>query len=322
MPRELVFTSGGTEALHLAAHALASTAPPAVVLVDPGAHPALRAAVERAARALQIPTRALPPDPWGRVDAHTLASVLASSPKPALVALTWVQHETGAITPLREAIDTARAHDARVLLDAVQAFGKLPVDLGATGAVAAALSAHKIGGPAGVGAAWIRHDQPARALTDGGAQERGLRAGTENTLGAIGFAAAASDLGSRLAAMPALAALRDAFEARVLRIEGVRSSAQGAPRVATAAHFFVRDVAGEELVAAMDLEGVCVSSGPACSSGRGGLSEALRAMFPGRDAEVSGALRVTLGPETTEAMLDDAATALERVIPRMRAFSG
>ncbi len=321
--RELVFTSGGTEALHLAVHAIASGTPTVAFLVDPGAHPALRAAVERAAKSAAATVRTIAPDPWGRAAPGALDAMLSELPKPALVGLSWVQHETGAVAPLRALLDLARKHDARVVLDAVQALGKIQVDLGATGAVAAAISAHKIGGPSGVGAAWIRHDQRARSLFDGGAQERGLRAGTENTLGILGFGAAAEALSARLDAMPSVSARRDRFESLARAVEGVRSSIEGvSERVATVAHFWVHDIAGEELVAAMDLDGVCVSSGPACSSGRSGPSEALARMFPSQSQSQSGALRVSLGPETTDDEIEQAATVLAAVVPRIRGARG
>lgn len=318
MPRELVFTSGGTEALHLAVHSTATTMPARAIFVDPGAHPALDAACRNTAKSLGASFAVLSPSPDGSIDLAALDRALASAAQPAVVGASWVQHELGAIANLRAIIDTAHKRGAVVVVDAVQALGKIPVDLGATGAVAAAISAHKIGGPTGVGAAWIRHDRRAAPLIEGGAQERGLRAGTENTLGIVGFGAAAGEIPERLAAMPALAVRRDAFERRVLAIDGVRQTVSGITRTATAAHFLVSDVAGEELVAALDLDRVCVSSGPACSSGRAGVSKALVAMFPSLERALEGALRVTLAPSTTEAMLDDAASILERVIPRVR----
>jgi cysteine desulfurase len=319
MERELVFTSGGTEALHLATHSLAATRAVRSIVMDPGAHPALRAACEDAAVRVGARVQRIEPDRWGQPQPDALAAALAAAEPPTLVALTWVQHEIGSIAPIRALVEVAREHRSLVVLDAVQALGKINVDLGATGAHAAALSAHKIGGPTGIGAAWIRHDQSAAPVLRGGAQERGLRAGTENVLGIVGFGAAAEAIADRLSAMPELAMRRDGFERRATEVEGVRATAPGVARVATVSHLIVRDVSGDELVAAMDLEGLCVSSGPACSSGRSGLSETLASMFPWMRDELLGALRVSLGPETTETMLDLAVTALERVVRRMRA---
>jgi cysteine desulfurase len=319
MSKELVFTSGGTEALHLCVASAARTIEARSILVDPGAHPALLAACERVARASGAKLTRLRADHAGRTALDALLSALATEPAPALLALTWVQHETGTITPLRPLIDAARAANAAVVIDAIQAFGKIPIDLGATGAVAAALSAHKIGGPTGIGAAWIRHDQRARALIDGGGQERGLRAGTENSAGIVAFAAACEALTARLDAMAATGARRDRFEAVAREFAGFRQTVRDVERVATAAHFLVDGVHGEELVAALDLEGVCVSSGPACSSGRSGLSESLRAMF-GESIRGKGALRVSLGPSTTDDELEICANKLRVIAERVQRF--
>jgi cysteine desulfurase len=318
LARELVFTSGGTEALHLAVRSAVGDGALTAAWVDPGAHPALRAAVEGVARSRGIEVSTLSPDRWGRVDLEGLERALRESEGPALVGLTVVQHETGAIAPLDVLLGLARARGAKVVLDAVQALGKIPLDLGASGAACAALSAHKVGGPSGVGAAWIRHDQRALPLIDGGSQERGVRAGTENLIGIIGFAAALEDLPSRLSSMPSVAALRDELEVHLRAIEGTRVSAQQAPRVGTVAHLWIDDVEGHELVAALDVEGVCASSGPACSSGRGGVSAAARAMFPDEFARGAGALRLSLGPETRPEEIDRAARVIARVIARMR----
>lgn len=319
LAKELVFTSGGTEALHLAVSSAAMTIGAKRILVDPGAHPALLAACERHAKATNATVTRLTADRHGRIDVEALGLSLDEQPVPSVVAATWVQHETGTITPIRAVIDAARARSASTMLDAVQALGKIPVDLGATGAVTAAISAHKIGGPTGIGAAWIRHDQRARALIDGGGQERGLRAGTENTLGILAFAAAANVLSKRLHATPTLAIERDRFEARVREYPGFSQTVRDVDRVATAAHFLVENVAGEELVAALDLDGVCVSSGPACSSGRSGLSESLLAMF-GDAIRHKGALRVSLAPSTTRGELDQCADRLSVIAERMQRF--
>jgi cysteine desulfurase len=319
LAKELVFTSGGTEALHLSVYCAALTEQARRILLDPGAHPALLAACERTAKSLGATVERLRADRWGRIDVDAMCRTLEASDAPTLVAATWVQHETGTITPLRRVIDEARARRAATVLDAVQALGKIPVDLGATGAVCAALSAHKIGGPTGVGAAWIRQDQRARALIDGGGQERGVRAGTENTLGIIAFGAAAGALDARLSMMEHVARERDRFESVVRECVGFSQTVRDVERVATAAHFLVDDVPGEEIVAALDLDGICVSSGPACSSGRSGLSESLLAMF-GDVIRSKGALRISLGPATSRAELDRCAAALVVISERMQRF--
>ncbi len=319
LPRELVFTSGGTEALHLAARCAVGADPLNQAWVDPGAHPALRAAIEAVARIHGATVRTLPPDRRGLPDLEALRRALDSATGASLLGLTLVQHETGAIVDLPSLRAIARSGRVSLVLDAVQAFGKIPLDLGASGAVCAAISAHKIGGPTGIGAAWIRQDCRAVPFIEGGGQERGLRGGTENHIGIAGFGAAAEALPTRLAAMDSVARIRDRLEARLCAIEGVEPSIREGARVSTVSHAWIAGVDGSELVAALDLEGVWASSGPACSSGRGGVSASARAMFADRAERGAAPLRLSLGPETREDEVDRAADIFERVVARMRA---
>lgn len=315
--KELVFTSGGTEALHLCVRSAALTIDAKTILLDPGAHPALAAACHRTAQRTGAVVHRLTADFAGRTDVNALADALRAHPGPALIALTWVQHETGTITPLRAIADVARAHNAEIVIDAVQAFGKIPVDFGPCGASAAAISAHKIGGPTGIGAAWIRADQRARALIDGGGQERGVRAGTENALGILAFGVAAGELDARLASMPAVGALRDRLESAVRELPGFSQTVRDVERVSTAAHFLIDGVPGEEVVAALDLDGICTSAGPACSSGRSGASESLLAMFGDR-VKRAGSLRISLGPSNTADEIEQCSTALRAIAERLQ----
>ncbi len=314
-PRELVFTSGGTEAVHLAVGGVGEAVRPLRVLCDPGAHPCLRAACESLARTVGATLSWLPAHPGGAVDTVALGNVPGEG---TLVALSLVQHETGAVADLRAVREAIVRRGAVLVLDGVQALGKLPLDVGTTGAAAVALSAHKIGGPTGVGALWLRAGERVVQRQGGGGQERGLRAGTENLLGALGFGAAARALGARREAMLAVAARRDAIE-RCLRALGavVVNGAEGV-RVATACNVSLEGVAGEELVAALDLEGYCVSSGAACSSGRAEPSESLLRLYPAEPWRARSALRVTLGPETTDAELAGFIATLPGVVARVR----
>jgi cysteine desulfurase len=316
-PRELVFTSGGTEALHLVVRGVGAAMAPGAVFVDPGAHPAMRAACEQLARTRGIPLHTVPAAPGGAPDLARLIE-RASAHAPALVALSWVQHETGAVAPVRAVADRLHACGGALVLDAVQALGKVPLDLGASGAKAAALSAHKIGGPAGVGAAWIADGAREEPQASGGAQERGVRAGTENLVGIVGFAAAAAEIPARLAAMPAIGARRDRIERALREIQGVVINGAECERVATACHASVRGAAGEEMVAAFDLEGFCVSAGPACSSGRPGASTSMRALYPEEPWRAESALRITLGPSTTDAEVDAFVAVMPGLLARVR----
>ncbi len=308
--RELVFTSGGTEAVHLAVRGVARGRRPTRVLCDPGAHPCLRAASELAAATAGVGFEWLP-------TSQETSELRAAVTDGALVTVSLVQHETGAVARLEALHEVCHARGATLVLDAVQAVGKLTVDLAATGAAAAAVSAHKFGGPGGVGAVWLRTEVPAEAIQSGGGQERGLRAGTENVLGAIGMGAAAHGIAARRTAMPAVAARRDAIERSLLSLGATVNSAE-ATRVATVSHVAFRDLAAPELVAALDLEGYCVSSGAACSSGRAEPSESILRMFPGEPWRATGALRVSLGPSTTDAEVERFIATLTTVVARVR----
>lgn len=307
-PREVVFTSGGTEAVHLAVQGVGDAMPATEVWCDPGAHPCLRAACEALAARRAVPFGWIP---CGR-DGALMAPALREG---ALVAASLVQHETGAVLDtevLREAVDRA---GASLVLDAAQALGRVPLAAPVLGAVAVTFSGHKIGAPPGVGALYLRGDVRCVPRTGGGGQERGLRAGTENILGVVGLGAAARALSTRLAQMADVAARRDVLEA-LLVDWGATVNGSSRRRVPTACHVSWPGLAAQELVAALDLEGVCVSSGAACSSGRAEPSESLRRIYPDEPWRAEGALRVTLGPETTDVELQRFAAALARVLPR------
>ncbi len=316
-PREVVFTSGGTEAVHLAVGGVGDALGPSRVLCDPGAHPCLRAACEALAARHGVRFEWLPMV-VGSDGALDLDAARATLSERALVAVSAVQHETGAITPLRGLHDAVHGARSVWVLDAAQALGKVALDAPALGAAAVSLSAHKIGGPAGVGALWLRAGERVVQRQTGGGQERGVRAGTENALGAVGFGGAAGQVRARLAAMPAVAERRDRIERAIVAAGGVVVNGAARARVATACHVSIEGVAGHELVAALDLEGVEVSSGAACSSGRAEPSESLLRMVAGEGWRASSALRVTLGPETTDDEVDFACETIPAVIARLR----
>lgn len=309
--REVVFTSGGTEAVHLGVRGLGEVGEVSRVLCDPGAHPCLRAACEALAR-----RRGVALD-WIRCGAGVPDYAGEYPLDGALVAIAWVQHETGRVAEGAEGlIARARGRGAKVVVDAVQALGKVPLDVRALGAAAVALSSHKIGGPQGIGALWVAPGERVAPRLTGGGQERGLRAGTENLLCAAGFGAAARSVPARLAAMPAVAARRARIERALLDL-GADASCEG-PRVATVSHVAVRGCDGAELVAGFDLEGVAVSSTAACSSGRSEPSESLLRLFPEAPWRASSALRVSLGPSTTDGDVTRFIEVAPTVISRLR----
>jgi cysteine desulfurase len=306
-PREqLVFTSGGTEANALGVLGLAAVAEarglPRVVAAAGLDHPSLTGAVAAlAARGWQHRPLAVTAD--GALAAPRLDGV-------GLVALAAVNHELG--TTLDPAVvAAARAAGALVHLDAVQAAGKLA--LPALDADALAISAHKLGGPQGVGALAIAADA-GLPLVDAGHQERGRRGGTENTLGIVGFgAAAAADRGD----WAAVRALGDQLEAGLRALPDVRIHGAGAPRVGGTINAGFAGARGESIVIALDLAGVATSTGAACTSGSVQPSPVLLALGLS-PAQARSAVRFSLGPSTTAAELAAVLALLPAILERAR----
>jgi cysteine desulfurase len=232
-----------------------------------------------------------------------------------LVAVQWVNHETGTVLPVGEYAALCRRAGVPLFVDATQAAGKLPIDVRALGADLLALASHKLGGPAGAGALWVRRGLDVAPLVRGGAQERGRRAGSPDVTSAVGFGAACDVLSGRLAAQRALASLRERTEAQLRELGGVINAARG-PRAATVTNASFAGRRGSELVAALDLEGVCVASGAACSSGLDQPSPVLLAMHSEQPWRASAALRLSFGPETTDREAETAVAALRRVLSR------
>ncbi len=276
-PADIVFTGGGTEANRLAILGLR----PASVLVSAIEHDS----------ALAAPAERVPVTPSGVVDLEALDRLLAAAPKPALVVLMLANNETGVIQPVAEAVRIVRAHGALIHCDAVQALGKIAFGLLDLGVDTLALSAHKIGGPQGVGALALRPGLDIQPLLTGGGQESGRRAGTENVPGIAGFGAAAAAIGD----LQPLAGLRDDMERRLRAVAPALTVwGEGAPRLPNTSCFGLPGLKSETQVIALDLAGVAVSAGSACSSGKVRQSHVLTAM--GADPLAAGsAIRVSLG---------------------------
>jgi cysteine desulfurase len=260
----------------------------------------------------------LPVGPDGLIDLSALRSALAGWDKAnglPLVAVHAVNNETGVIQPFAEIAAIVRAAGGVFVLDAVQAAGRIPLDMSAGIADYLILSSHKICGPKGAGAIVAAADlmMPAPLLTGGG-QENGHRPGTENIAAIAGFGAAAREASAGLAQMAAVGQMRDRIEALVLQaapeatIYGI-----GAPRVANTSFFALPGVKAEIAQIAFDLAGVAVSAGSACSSGRVGPSHVLQAMGFGDSA---GALRISLGATTGEAEVAQFESALKALVAR------
>ena len=211
-----------------------------------------------------------------------------------------------------------RAHDVPMHTDAVQAVGRVPVDVRALGVDALSFSGHKLGGPKGVGALWLRRGRLPHPLLSGGHQERERRAGTENVPGIVGFGAACREARGRLALWSAVARLRDLLEGRLLQIPGARRHGDPHGRGPGTANLGFEGAPGELMVIALDLEGVAVSSGAACSSGTMAPSPVLLALGlpPARARE---AVRFSLGPDNTAQEIERVAEITARVVARVRA---
>lgn len=291
-PQQLVFTSGGTEALALA-------------LVGAKAKRRLVLATEHAAVLAAAPDATIVP-----VDANGLA-VLPALRDGDLLAVQHANNETGILQPVAAILEAARDAGARVLCDAVQTAGKLPLPA----ADFVAVSAHKLGGPPGVGALIVRCAEDLTAVQKGGGQERGLRGGTENLVGIAGFAAA---LEARSTAwLENARTLRDTMEAR-LAAAGAEVFAAAAPRLPTTSMLRMPGTAASTQLIRFDMAGISVSSGSACSSGKVGASHVLAAMGVPPDA-ASEAIRVSLGWTTTAADIDAFCAAWEALAGQRRA---
>lgn len=309
-PANVVFTSGGTEA---AALALAPPAPDARLLVSAVEHPCVLAGGRFAAENVET----IPVDADGVIDLAWLERRLASAPVPAMVSVMAANNETGVIQPVAEAARLARAAGALVHCDGVQAAGRTGADIQSLDVDLLSLSAHKLGGPQGVGALVRRsRSVPVVPLWGGGGQERSLRTGTESVPAIAGFGAAARLAAAAVSEQDRIGELRDWFEGALRTISPTAVIfASDRSRLANTSCFAVRGIAAESAMIALDLEGVCVSSGSACSSGKVGRSHVLAAMGVAPDL-ASGAIRVSLGWSSTRGDVERLAEAWRRIEER------
>lgn len=317
--RGVVFTSGATEAIALALHPeleFAGRARPCdVLLASAVEHPAVLRG-HRFSLMEQVPV-----DAAGRLDLDVLEARLRhhrDAGRRALVALMAANNETGVLQPVAQAGRLAHAYDAVMFCDAVQAAGRLPLDMAALDVDLVALSAHKIGGPQGAGALVAADaDFRVRPLVAGGGQERNRRGGTENVAAILGFGAAAEVAAVR-ADVARLAAARNRLEEAVLAaIPGTSVVGAAVERLSNTSMLAFSGVRAETLVIALDLAHISVSAGSACSSGKVGPSHVLQAM--GVDAErAAGAIRLSFGWSSREEDVDRAVEALQKVVPQVR----
>ncbi|AFJ89840.1 Cysteine desulfurase [Burkholderia sp. KJ006] len=308
--RDVVFTSGATEANHLAVLGLgASATAPAVrrrLVFGATEHAAqLKLAHALAAQGRPVDFIAVRPD--GVLDLDSAARVIG--PDVALVSVMAANNETGVLMPIADVRALAQAAGALLHVDATQLVGKLPFDFAALGADAVSLSAHKLHGPKGIGALLVRDGVPLAAQFPG-SQERHRRGGTENLPAIVGFAAALERLADALADAARIAALRDAFEAGLrAALPGVHVYGASAPRLPGTSCLRVGRLDADTVLQRCEQIGVCASSGSACSSGGSEPSHVLSAMGVPRD-EALGAVRFSLGAATSARDIDYLLAAL------------
>jgi len=308
-PADLVLTSGGTAACNLGIRGIAAGCEKVLTtdLEHPSAAESVRSLGADGRERISIAVPGGQP-PSGKELARHL------QPR-TLVAVQWVNHETGTVFPVHEYAEVCRERQALLFVDASQALGKLPMDLSTLGADAVALGAQKIGGPAGAGACWVRRGLDLCPVLMGGSQERGRWPGTPDTLSMVGFGAACRLMEKRLGDQPRVAALRDRLEAALLGLGGVLNGG-GGPRTGTVSNISFAGWAGPLLVAALDLEGICVSTGAACSSGLQEPSAIIRSMYPHEQWRAGSAVRISLGIETSAQDIETALLAFRRVLGR------
>jgi len=316
-PAEVVFTRAGTEADNLAILGRAREAPGLPVAVSAVEHKAVLASARAATDDFDGELYLLDVDEHGVVCMETVDAALSGSP--AVLSVMWANNEVGALQPVAEIGARCRAAGVAFHSDAVQALGKVPVRVDEVAADLVAFSAHKVGGPKGVGALYVRRGTRLHPRLFGGGQERGMRPGTEDVAGAAGFAAAAEAAeAERETAMARIGALRDRLEAGLREaVPGVVVNAAGAPRLPTISNLSVPGADPEALLMGLDLEGIAVSSGSACTSGAVDPSHVLTAM--GVPAELAGpSIRFSLGWTTTEAEIARVLEVFPRVAGRVR----
>ena len=318
-PRQVIFTSGGTEANNLAIKGVAALGKPGCMAIGATEHPSVgEAAAALGKHGWQI--RHLPVDDQGRLIDEEVDQVLKF--RPALVSVMWANNETGVLQDIAALSTRMRANGALLHTDAVQAAGKTEVDFPASGAHMMSLSAHKICGPKGVGALIVDKTVELEPLLHGGGQEKGRRSGTENVAGIVGFGAAASLAKTRLADFGARTALlRDRLESDLRALGGIEIFGAAAKRLPNTTCFGAVGIDGETLLLNLDRAGIAVSSGSACASTNREPSPVLQAM--GVDADLAlGAIRVSLGSGNTENDIGTFVAALAAQLRQLRRMAG
>jgi cysteine desulfurase len=322
---EIVFTSGGTESDNMALFGVVSPGDHLITTAIEH-HAVLHAAEELAERGVEVTF--LPCTPQGLVEVDALEAALRPNTK--LVSVMFANNETGVIQPVRELADRAHAAGALFHTDAIQAAGKLPLDVKALGCDLLSISGHKMYAPQGTGALFVRRNVRLKSMFFGGLHERGRRPGTENVAGIVGLGTASEIARTWMSAdgPQELSALRDRMERGILAaVDEAGVNGGGAARVANTSNLYFDHVEAEALVIALDLKGLAVSGGSACQSGATEPSHVLTAMGLS-EARARASVRFSLSRLTTAdeveavvAMIPAAVARLRELAPRKLAFS-
>lgn len=324
-PSEVIFTAGGTESDNLAVKGIywaRRDADPARrrIVTTPVEHHAVLDAVEWLVDHEGAEVTWVPVDRHGVVSADALRTAIGDPADVALVSVMWANNEVGTIMPIAELAEVCAAVGVPMHSDAVQAVGQLPVDFAASGLSAMSVTAHKFGGPTGVGALLLRRDTACTPQLHGGGQERDVRSGTQDVAGVTGMATAARDAVETMDATAArVRALRDRMIAEVLAtIDDVDlNGPTGADRLPGNTHFTFRGCEGDSLLMLLDAKGIECSTGSACTAGVAQPSHVLTAM--GADpASARGSLRFSLGHTSTDADIDAVLAVLPAAVERAR----
>ncbi|HEY6339405.1 MAG TPA: aminotransferase class V-fold PLP-dependent enzyme [Candidatus Sulfotelmatobacter sp.] len=315
---EVVFTSGGTESDNLAIAGL--VAPGDHIITSSAEHHAVLHAVKHLEK-IGCEVILLPVDGRGLVDPNDVRRALRPNTK--LISVMMANNETGVLQPVEEIAKIAAEADVFFHTDAVQAAGKIPIDVGRIGCDALSISGHKFHAPQGVGALYVRKSTRIQPLFHGGRHERSRRAGTENVPGIVGLGKAAqlAQQGFQRGDDRKLAQLRDRLEQGILaEVEEAGVNGYGAARVPNTASIYFDHIDGEPLVIALDLKGLAISSGAACSSGAIEPSHVLTAMgLPHARARAS--IRLSLGKQTSAEDIDFALALVPETVARLRELS-